>query len=90
MLLGEDGALLGSATAEHAPFASPRTAWAEQTPADWWRASQDALRAVLSQTGLAADAISELEGAVIELNEILRLLEGDPEIEAPLVLRRAE
>jgi type I restriction enzyme M protein len=40
---------------------------------------------------LAQDAIAELEGAVGELNEILRLLEGDPEVvEAPLVLRRAE
>ena len=39
---------------------------------------------------LAADAIAELQGAVGELNEILKILEGEPEIEAPLLLRRAE
>jgi len=71
VLLGENGALLGSATADHAPFSSPRTAWAEQDPGDWWRASQDALRSVLSQTGVAADAISciglsgQMHGAVL-------------------------
>ena len=71
VLLGEDGALVASATADHAPFASPRTAWAEQDPADWWRASQEALRAVLSQTDVAADAIScvglsgQMHGAVL-------------------------
>jgi len=71
VLLGEDGALLGSATADHAPFASPRTAWAEQDPADWWRASQAALRSVLSQTGVGANAISciglsgQMHGAVL-------------------------
>ncbi|HET9226730.1 MAG TPA: class I SAM-dependent DNA methyltransferase [Thermoanaerobaculia bacterium] len=39
---------------------------------------------------LANDAIAELEGAVGELNEILRLLEGNAEVEPPIVLRRAE
>ncbi|HWM92221.1 MAG TPA: class I SAM-dependent DNA methyltransferase [Thermoanaerobaculia bacterium] len=39
---------------------------------------------------LAADAIAELEGAVGELNEILKLLEGDAEVETPVILRRAE
>jgi type I restriction enzyme M protein len=39
---------------------------------------------------LAADAIAELEGAVVELNAILKLLEADPELESPLLLRRAE
>ena len=39
---------------------------------------------------LAADAIAELTGAVGELNAILKMLEGEPEVESPLVLRRAE
>jgi xylulokinase len=71
VLLGEDGALLGSATADHAPFVSPETAWAEQDPGDWWRASQLAIRSVVSQTGVAPGAISciglsgQMHGAVL-------------------------
>ncbi|MES1242380.1 MAG: class I SAM-dependent DNA methyltransferase [Acidobacteriota bacterium] len=39
---------------------------------------------------IAADVIAELEGAVGDLNEILRLLEGETELESPVILRRAE
>ncbi len=71
MLLGDDGALLGSATADHAAFTSPRTAWAEQDPGDWWRAAQEAIRSVISVSGVAADAITcvglsgQMHGAVL-------------------------
>jgi len=46
VLVSEDGAVIASSTSEHAPFTSPQTAWAEQDPADWWRAAQEAIRAV--------------------------------------------
>ena len=71
MLLSEDGALLASASADHAPFASPQTTWAEQEPEDWWRACQEAIRAVLAQSSVAADAIAcvglsgQMHGAVL-------------------------
>ena len=52
VLVSEDGAVLASATGEHAPFASPETAWAEQDPDDWWRASQEAIRAVIEASGI--------------------------------------
>ncbi len=52
VLVGADGRVLASATVEHAPFTSPRTAWAEQEPEDWWRACRQAIREVLS-TGRA-------------------------------------
>lgn len=45
VLVSEDGAVIASATSEHAPFTSPKTAWAEQDPADWWRAALEAIRA---------------------------------------------
>ena len=63
--------LIASATADHAPFASPQTGWAEQDPDDWWRACQEAIRAVLAESGVAADAIAavglsgQMHGAVL-------------------------
>src|ERR1044072_8716040 len=80
LILGEDGRLLGSATADHAAFASPRTAWAEQDPADWWRACQEAVRAAMSSSGTAAEAITgvglagQMHGAVLldEAGAVLR------------------
>jgi xylulokinase len=71
LLLGEDGRLLGSATADHAPFRSPQAAWAEQDPDDWWRASQEAVRSLLARTGVAPRTISavgltgQMHGAVL-------------------------
>ena len=71
LLLRDDGGVLASATADHAPFTSPRTAWAEQDPGDWWRACQQAIHAVLLKSGTAADAIAciglsgQMHGAVL-------------------------
>jgi xylulokinase len=79
LLLRDDGGVLASATADHAPFTSSRTSWAEQDPGDWWRACQQAIRAVLSESGTAGDAIAcvglsgQMHGAVL-LGEDERVL----------------
>jgi xylulokinase len=71
LLLGEDGRLLGSTTADHAAFQSPQAAWAEQDPEDWWRASQQAVRSLLATTRTSAESISaiglsgQMHGAVL-------------------------
>jgi xylulokinase len=78
--MADAGTLLGSATSEHADFTSPRTGWAEQDPADWWRASQEAIRQVLRESGVAADAVTciglsgQMHGAVLldAAGEVLR------------------
>src|SRR6476619_589823 len=80
LLLGEDGRLIASATAEHAAFRSPRAAWAEQDPDDWWRAAQEAVRAVLERSGIASTSIAavglsgQMHGAVLldERGRVLR------------------
>lgn len=74
------GGVVASATVEHAPFASPRTGWAEQDALDWWRASSAAVRAALSAGGVRADEIAcvgltgQMHGAVLlgETDEPLR------------------
>ena len=71
MLVSDAGAVLASATAEHAPFTSPHTAWAEQEPSDWWRASQEAIREVLVTSGIDPKQIrgvgltGQMHGAVL-------------------------
>lgn len=71
VLIDESGRIIASETVEHAPFASPQTGWAEQDPADWWRASAAAIRAVLSHDGVDANQIAgiglsgQMHGAVL-------------------------
>ncbi len=38
----ESGAVVGEASSEY-PLSSPRPGWSEQAPAEWWRASKEAL-----------------------------------------------
>jgi xylulokinase len=71
ILVDEARGLIASHTADHAAFASPQTAWAEQDPDDWWRACQLAIRGVLAASGVAAESIGavglsgQMHGAVV-------------------------
>lgn len=80
LVVDEHGAIVASATSAHEPFRSPGPAWAEQDPADWWRAAQDAVRVVLAKSKVAAGDIAciglsgQMHGAVLldEAGEVLR------------------
>lgn len=48
VIVDADGKLISGASSEHAPFRTPHPGWAEQDPEDWWRAAQEAIRAVLT------------------------------------------
>jgi xylulokinase len=71
VVVDESGALVASASAEHAAFRSPRTGWAEQDAPDWWRACQEAIRTVLAHDGVDARTIrgiglsGQMHGAVL-------------------------
>ena len=56
VVIDENGRVIAAATAEHVPFASPQTGWAEQEPQDWWQATQRAVRTVLAGE-ISADEI---------------------------------
>ena len=58
LLVDESGVIVASATSAHEAFRSPGPAWAEQDPADWWRAAQDAVRTVLAKSKVAAKDIA--------------------------------
>src|SRR5438045_6859272 len=70
VVVDKRGGVVASATAEHAPFASPQTGWAEQDPRDWWRATAEAVRAALAKSGVGGEEIAcvgfsgQMHGAV--------------------------
>ena len=51
VLIDGEGTVVASRTAEHVPFASPETGWAEQDPHDWWRATCEAIKQVMAGSG---------------------------------------
>ncbi len=60
VLIDEGGRLLGAATVEHAPMASPELFWAEQDPADWWRAACGAIKECMTQAGATAGEVGAI------------------------------
>jgi xylulokinase len=58
LLINEAGKVVGAATEEY-PMYTPHPQWAEQEPADWWRASTVAIRRALAQ---AQAAPAEVKG----------------------------
>src|SRR6266403_2067424 len=71
LIMGGDGRVFASATAEHEPFASPQPGWAEQRPEDWWRAAGIAIHKALEKGQLRGEQIScvgfsgQMHGAVM-------------------------
>jgi xylulokinase len=65
------GKLVGTASANHAPFRADHPGWAEQDPEDWWRAAQEAIRGAIASTPepkepIAAIALTgQMHGAVM-------------------------
>jgi len=80
IVIDDSGRVIASAVGSHAAFTSPQTGWAEQDPLDWWRATAEAVRAVLQQTHVNSDQIAciglsgQMHGAVLldERDQILR------------------
>jgi xylulokinase len=84
VLIDREGAVVASATVEHAAFASPQIGWAEQDPRDWWRAAVAAIKKVLASVYLDPKAIGgvsfsgQMHGSV--------LLDRDDQVLRPALL----
>src|SRR5512134_2911064 len=80
IVINPEGRVVGSATDEHVPFASPQIGWAEQDPRDWWRATCGAARAALAAAKLTGGDITavgfsgQMHGSVLldEAGEVIR------------------
>lgn len=59
VLVETTGRLAARATHEY-PLHTPRPGWAEQDPADWWRATVAAIRDVMSASGARPDEVRGL------------------------------
>jgi xylulokinase len=78
--MDQAGAVIASASAEHANFASPKPGWAEQDPRDWWRACGEAVQKALQSSSVRADDIDcvgfsgQMHGAVLldSADEVVR------------------
>ncbi|HEX6925220.1 MAG TPA: xylulokinase [Longimicrobiaceae bacterium] len=79
LLIDEEGRVVQSATNSH-PLYTPRPAWSEQDPVDWWTASTASIRAVLEAAGVQpADVVGigltgQMHGLVLldQAGEVLR------------------
>ncbi len=54
LLIDDQGTVIASRTTPQ-PISTPKPLWSEQNPADWWDGMAAAIRAVLAETGAAAD-----------------------------------
>jgi xylulokinase len=59
----EDGAVLARSEVEY-PLSTPRPGWSEQDPADWWRATQEALDALAVDEVVAFGLTGQMHGLV--------------------------
>jgi xylulokinase len=84
LVMDHTGAVIASASAEHANFASPKPGWAEQDPRDWWRACGQAVRKALQSSNVPAEDIEcvgfsgQMHGAV--------LLDASDEVVRPAII----
>jgi xylulokinase len=79
LIIDERGRVISSAIEEHQAFVSPHIGWAEQDPADWWRACGLAVGKALAGSDLRGDQIAcvgltgQMHGAVL-LDECARVV----------------
>ena len=59
LLVNASGGVVASATKPY-PLHTPRPGWAEQDPADWWRATVEAIREVLATSGARLEEVRGL------------------------------
>src|SRR6267154_148340 len=84
VLLDETRRVLGAATAEHAPMASPEVGWAEQQPQDWWRAVCSAIRECMTQACVRGGEVTGI-GVTGQMHGLV-LLDARGEVLRPSII----
>jgi len=79
LLIDEVGQIVARALVEY-PLSTPRPNWAEQDPRQWWAATVEAIRMVLSNAGVSGEEVEgiglsgQMHGSVFldEADEVIR------------------
>ena len=56
ILIDNEGKVGGSALHEY-PLLTPQPGWAEQNPAEWWKAVRNGIRQLLQETGVSPNDV---------------------------------
>ncbi len=83
ILVAADGSIVGEASSGY-DFESPRPLWAEQDPALWWDAAQEAIATVLRETHTAPDSVVAV-GAAGQMHGLV-LLDEHEDVVRPAIL----
>jgi xylulokinase len=83
ILIDEQGNLVASSLEEY-PLHTPRPKWAEQDPADWWRATVDSIKNVLAQSKVKPDDVKGL-GLSGQMHGLV-LIDKDHNVLRPAIL----
>ena len=59
LLIDEQGTVVASAANEHS-ISTPKPLWSEQDPAEWWQASTQSIRRVLTQAGATGEDVKAI------------------------------
>lgn len=83
LLIDADGNVIATASSPHT-LSTPRPLWSEQDPHEWWLATCNSIRAVLSDTSVSPGAIKAI-GLTGQMHGLV-LLDGAGEVLRPAIL----
>ena len=83
LVVSEAGDVCASASVEH-PLHAPHPNWSEQNPEDWWRATEQSIRAALAQANISPRELKGL-GLTGQMHGLV-LLDKDGAVLRPAIL----
>lgn len=84
LLVDGTGAIRAAVTVAHEDMRMEQPLWAEQHPDDWWRASREAIRQVLAQSGVAGPDVKGI-GLSGQMHGLTLLDEADKIVRPALI-----
>ncbi|HEX8684419.1 MAG TPA: xylulokinase [Ardenticatenaceae bacterium] len=84
LLINEGGAVHARATSDEYEFRTPHPLWAEQDPADWWKAAVESIRRVLAEGNVQPSQIAAI-GLTGQMHGLV-LLDAAGEVLRPCIM----